>query len=58
MKGRLWEGYIESYLSDLRIVNKNNRLDLEILRGAYQSALTPLTSLAISQGFMANWFYG
>lgn len=58
MKERLWEGYIESYLSDLRIVNKNNLLDLEILRGAYQSALTPLTSLAISQGFMANWFYG
>lgn len=52
-----WTKCIESYILDLRISDKNNLLKLEILRGAYEATLTPLTSLAVSQGFMAGWSY-
>jgi len=52
-----WNRYIESYLLDFKIANKSNLLNLEILRGAYNTTFTPLISLATSQGFMAGWYY-
>jgi len=52
-----WDRYIESYLSDLRIANKKDLLDLQILREAYKSTVIPLVSLATTQGFMAGWYY-
>ncbi len=54
---RQWNKYIESYLSDLRLADKNDLLNFERLRQAYESTLTPLISLATSQGFMAGWLY-
>lgn len=46
-----WLNYVESYFSDLRISNKEELLNLEILTGAYESTVLPLVSLAASQGF-------
>ena len=52
-----WDKYIESYLTDLKISDKNNLLDLDILHSAYKSTVLPLLSLAAGQGFMADWSY-
>jgi hypothetical protein len=52
-----WNKYIESYISDLKINNKNDLLNFKLFRGAYKATLAPLTSLAASQGFMADWSY-
>jgi len=43
-------------MSDLKFI-KDDLLKLEIIRRAYKFTLTPLISLAASQGFMANWSY-
>jgi len=51
-----WSNYIEPYIADLKIADKNNLLDLQILKSAYESTLTPLISIAIRQGF-TRWFY-
>ncbi len=51
-----WSNYIEPYIADLKIANGNNLLDLQILKAAYESTLTPLISIAIRQGF-TRWFY-
>jgi transcriptional regulator with XRE-family HTH domain len=51
-----WSNYIESYIADLKIANGNNLLDLQILKDAYESTLTPLISIAIRQGF-SRWSY-
>jgi len=52
-----WNKYIESYLTDLKISDKNKLLDLEIISSAYKTTVLPLISLATNQGFRANWFY-
>ncbi len=52
-----WNRYIESYISDLKIFNKDDLSNFEIIRRAYKSTLKPLISLAASQGFMADWSY-
>ena len=52
-----WNKHIDSYMSDLKLYEKDDLLKLEIIRRAYKSTLTPLISLAASQGFMANWSY-
>lgn len=57
MAQKQWNGYVEPYLSDLRIANQNNLLNLNILREAYKTTLMPLISLAANQGFMAGWYY-
>lgn len=54
---RLWNKYIESYLTDLKISDKNNLLDLGIISSAYTNTVLPLVSLAATQGFMAGWSY-
>lgn len=54
---RQWNKYIESYLTDLKILDKNNLLDLDILNSAYQNTVLPLLSLAATQGFMTGWLY-
>lgn len=51
-----WSNYIEPYLTDLKIGDKNNILDLHILKAAYESTLSPLLSIATRQGF-ARWSY-
>jgi len=56
MGGKQWSNYIESYITDLKISNEDNLLDLQILRSAYESTLTPLVSIAIRQGF-TTWSY-
>lgn len=54
---RQWNKYIESYLTDLKISDQNNLLDLDILNSAYRNTVLPLLSLATTQGFMADWSY-
>lgn len=54
---QLWNKHIESYLTDLRISDKNNLLNLDSIRSAYTNTVLPLVSLAATQGFMANWSY-
>ena len=56
MRQTQWSNYIEPYIADLKIANGNNLLDLQILKAAYESTLTPLISIAIRQGF-TKWFY-
>ena len=51
-----WCNYIEPYIVDLKIADGNNLLDLQILKSAYESTLTPLISIAIRQGF-SIWYY-
>ena len=51
-----WSNYIEPYIADLKIADENNLIDLQILKSAYESTLTPLISIAIKQGF-TRWFY-
>lgn len=51
-----WSNYVEPYIADLKIANGNNLLDLQMLKAAYESTLTPLISIAIRQGF-TRWFY-
>jgi transcriptional regulator with XRE-family HTH domain len=51
-----WSNYIEPYIADLKIADENNLLDLQILKYAYESTLTPLISIAIRQGF-TRWSY-
>ncbi|NEP12840.1 MAG: hypothetical protein F6K14_22085 [Symploca sp. SIO2C1] len=46
-----WSNYVEPYIADLKISDQNNLLNLQILKSAYQSTLTPLMSIAIRQGF-------
>ncbi len=54
---QLWNKYIESYLTDLRISDKNNLLNLDSIRSAYTNTVLPLISLATTQGFIAGWSY-
>ncbi|MBE9212635.1 hypothetical protein IQ247_07880 [Plectonema cf. radiosum LEGE 06105] len=54
---RQWNKYIESYLTDLKISDKNNLLDFKILNSAYRNTVLPLLSLAATQGFMTGWLY-
>ena len=56
MGQRQWSNYIESYIADLKISDGNNLLDLQILKAAYESTLTPLISITIRQGF-SIWYH-
>lgn len=52
-----WNKHVESYIFDLKIPNEDNLLKFESIKQAYKSTLSPLMSLASSQGFMADWSY-
>ncbi len=52
-----WLRYIEPFLSDLRINQAEDLLNLEILTNAYEQNFQPLMTLATNQGFSANWTY-
>ncbi|NET55682.1 MAG: hypothetical protein F6K47_05780 [Symploca sp. SIO2E6] len=56
MGDQKWNNYIEPYIVDLKINDENNLLDLQILKSAYDSTLTPLFAIAIRQGF-TTWSY-
>ncbi|MEM9539119.1 MAG: HNH endonuclease domain-containing protein [Cyanobacteria bacterium P01_E01_bin.42] len=57
MKESQWLKIIESYFSDLKIHDKDDLLNFEILKNAYKSTLNPLISLAKNQGFVTDWRY-
>ncbi|MDR9895275.1 hypothetical protein G7B40_011960 [Aetokthonos hydrillicola Thurmond2011] len=57
MTDQEWNKYIESYIADLKITDRNNLLDYKILTIAYSNTVLPLVSLAINQGFSGNWYY-
>jgi hypothetical protein len=52
-----WLKYIESFLSELKVNQADDLLDLQILRKAYEIMNLPLISLATMQGFTPNWVY-
>ena len=56
MGNQKWSNYIEPYIVDLKITDENNLLDLQILKSAYDSTLTPLIAIAMRQGFSV-WSY-
>ncbi|HAA27796.1 MAG TPA: hypothetical protein DCE56_09175 [Cyanobacteria bacterium UBA8553] len=56
MGNQQWINYVEPYITDLKIAEENNLLDLQIIKSAYESTLTPLVSIAIRQGF-TTWSY-
>lgn len=56
-KDKAWKGFIESYISDLRLSDKDDLTDFEKLRKAFDSTFQPLIALAISMGFESGWTY-
>ena len=52
-----WLKDIEPFISDLKVNQVDDLLNLEILTNAYQTNLQPLITLASNQGFSANWVY-
>ncbi|MBE9086741.1 MULTISPECIES: HNH endonuclease domain-containing protein [unclassified Tolypothrix] len=52
-----WLKYSESFVSELKVSQANDLLNLEILRNAYQITTLPLISLATMQGFSPDWVY-
>ncbi|WP_414621153.1 HNH endonuclease domain-containing protein [Calothrix sp. CCY 0018] len=52
-----WLKDIESFVSDLKVNQAEDLLNLEILTNAYETNLQPLITLASNQGFSANWVY-
>jgi hypothetical protein len=52
-----WNKYTEPYLLDLKIVNRDDLLNLEILATAYKPILDSLTGLAKGQGFSSGWTF-
>jgi transcriptional regulator with XRE-family HTH domain len=57
IKSNIWNKYIESYIAELKITDKNDILNFEKLRNAYELIIMPQISLATTQGFTPNWFY-
>lgn len=51
-----WSNQIESYLTDLKINDINELMNLSVLLKAYESIFKPLMSIARIQGF-AEWKY-
>ena len=52
-----WLKYTEAFVSDLKVNQVDDLLNLEILTNAYETNLQPLITLASNQGFSANWVY-
>jgi len=57
MTAKTWSKYIEPYISELRVTDKDDLLNLEKLRSAYEAVVLPQMNLAISHGFTPNWRY-
>lgn len=56
MESTKWSNQIESYLTDLKINDINELMNLSILLKAYESMFEPLISIARIQGFV-EWKY-
>ena len=52
-----WLKDIEVFVSDLKVNQPDDLLNLEILTNAYETNLQPLITLASNQGFSSNWVY-
>ncbi len=52
-----WLKYTEPFVSELKVSQADDLLNLEILTNAYERTIQPLSSLANIQGFSANWVY-
>ncbi|MDH6058423.1 HNH endonuclease domain-containing protein [Umezakia ovalisporum] len=52
-----WLKYTETFVSELKVSQSDDLLNLEILTNAYETILQPLISLATIHGFSANWVY-
>lgn len=52
-----WLKRVDSYISDLKMSQPEDLLDIEKLRNAYELTISPLISLATIQGFTPNWEY-
>lgn len=52
-----WVKEVESYISDLKVDDPQDLLDINKLRKAYELTINPLISLATIQGFTPNWLY-
>jgi len=52
-----WLNTVESYISELKMNDPEDLLDLDKLGKAYELTIQPLMSLATIQGFSPNWSY-
>ncbi|MBG1266319.1 hypothetical protein F8S12_07780 [Nostoc sp. WHI] len=52
-----WLKYTESFVSELKVSQADDLLNLEVLSKAYKITTLPLISLATIQGFSPNWVY-
>jgi len=52
-----WCKYTEPFVSELKVNQYDDLLNINILINAYESTVKPLISLATNQGFSANWIY-
>ncbi len=57
MTSKTWNKYIEPFISELRIIDKDDLLNFDKLRCAYEAVVLPQVNLAISHGFTPNWTY-
>lgn len=52
-----WLKAVESHISELKMSDAEDLLDIEKLRKAYELMINPLMSLATIQGFSPDWSY-
>ncbi len=52
-----WLKYTEPFISDLKVSQADDLLNLDVLTKAYEITTIPLISLATMQGFSPNWVY-
>jgi hypothetical protein len=52
-----WLKAVESYVSELKMSDAEDLLEINKLRKAYELTINPLVSLATIQGFTPNWSY-
>jgi hypothetical protein len=52
-----WNKHTDCYMLDLKIMNRKDLLNIEILENAYQPVLSSLNALAKGQGFTSGWVY-
>lgn len=52
-----WLKAVESYISELRMSEADDLLEIDKLRKAYELTINPLMSLATIQGFSPNWSF-
>ena len=57
MTEKQWIKQVEPYISDLRMNNKEDLLEIEKLCNAYDELINPLVALASNQGFRNGWMY-